>query len=56
MWDWLILLLYVVILFLFLRPGSKGPALVETFTRGIVDLIKAATGGGGWWPAAGQTA
>jgi hypothetical protein len=48
MWDWLVLLLYVAMLFLFLRPGSKGPELVEKSGRALVDLVKAATGGGSW--------
>lgn len=46
--DWLILLLYVAALFLLVRPGSKGPQLVETVTGGLVNLVTAATGGGGW--------
>jgi len=47
-WDWLILALYVAIIFLLVRPGSKGPQLVNSFTSGIVNIMKAATGGGGW--------
>lgn len=46
--DWLILLLYVAIIFLFVRPGSKGPLLVDTTGKTLVNLITAATGGGGW--------
>jgi len=46
--DWLMLLLYVAILFLLVRPGSQGPKLAETATKGLVDLMNAATGGGGW--------
>jgi hypothetical protein len=48
MWDWGILLLYVAIVFLLVRPGSKGPALIETTGKTFVDLVKAATGGGSW--------
>ena len=33
--DWLMLLLYVAILFLLVRPGSQGPKLAETFSNGI---------------------
>lgn len=47
--DWLILLLYVAIVFLFVRPGSKGPQLVETTGKTLVDLVSSVTGGGGWW-------
>lgn len=46
--DWLILVLYVAIVFLFVRPGSKGPQLVETTGKTLVNLVTAATGGGGW--------
>lgn len=46
--DWLMLLLYVAILFLLVRPGSKGPQLVGTVGDTLVDLMNAATGGGGW--------
>lgn len=46
--DWLILLLYVAILFLLVRPGSKGPALVDTVGSTLVNLVTSVTGGGGW--------
>jgi len=46
--DWLILLLYVAILFLLVRPGSKGPQLADTVGQTLVNLVNAATGGGGW--------
>lgn len=46
--DWLMLLLYVAILFLLVRPGSQGPNLLDTFAKGIVSMMNAATGGGGW--------
>lgn len=48
LWDWLILLLYVAIVFLLVRPGSKGPALVDTVGNTLTNLVNAATGGGGW--------
>ena len=48
MWDWLILLLYVAVIFLLVRPGSKGPTLVETIGKTMVNLVNSATGGGGW--------
>lgn len=46
--DWLMLLLYVAILFLLVRPGSQGPKLAETVSTALVNLMNAATGGGGW--------
>lgn len=46
--DWLMLALYVAILFLLVRPKSQGPVLVDKFTTGIVNIMKAATGGGTW--------
>lgn len=48
MWDWGILLLYVAIIFLLVRPKSLGPTLVEKVTGGVTDMITAVTGGGGW--------
>jgi hypothetical protein len=46
--DWLIFLLYVAVIFLLVRPGSQGPKLVDVTGRTLVDLVTAATGGGGW--------
>lgn len=46
--DWLILLLYVAILFLLVRPGSQGPKLIDTTGKSLIGLVNAATGGGGW--------
>lgn len=46
--DWLILLLYVAILYLLVRPGSQGPKLVSTVTSGIANLVSTATGGSDW--------
>lgn len=46
--DWLILLLYVAMLFLLVRPGSQGPKFVETTGKALTSLINAATGGGTW--------
>jgi hypothetical protein len=46
--DWLMLLLYVAILFLLVRPGSQGPTLVDKIGGALVNLTNAATGGGGW--------
>jgi hypothetical protein len=38
----------IAILFVLVRPGSKGPTLVTNVSTGIANLIKAATGGGTW--------
>jgi hypothetical protein len=38
--------IYVAIVFVLVRPGSSGPQLISTLTGGMVDLVKAATGGG----------
>lgn len=46
--DWLMLLLYVAILFLLVRPQSQGPKLVDTVGKTLVNLVNSATGGGGW--------
>jgi hypothetical protein len=39
---------YVIILFVLVRPGSKGPTLVKNLMDGISSVIKAGTGGGTW--------
>lgn len=46
--DFLIALLYVAAIYVLVRPRSQGPKLVDSLTRGTVNLVKAATGGGGW--------
>lgn len=46
--DWMMLLLYVAILFLMVRPNSQGPTLVEKTSQAFIGLVNAATGGGGW--------
>lgn len=46
--DWFILLLYVAMLFLLVRPGSQGPKIIDTTGKSLIGLINAATGGGGW--------
>lgn len=47
-WDWMVLLLYVAILFLLVRPGSKGVDLVTGVGNQLVGLVKSVTGGGSW--------
>lgn len=38
----------IAILFVLVRPGSKGPSLVTSVASGLKGLLNAATGGGGW--------
>lgn len=38
----------VAVLFVLVRPGSKGPALVTSVSTGLKGLVSAATGGGTW--------
>ena len=35
-------------IFVLVRPKSQGPALVNTITGGLNNLVKSATGGGTW--------
>lgn len=46
--DWMIGILYVAAIFVLVRPGSQGPKLVDSVTKGVTGLVNAATGGGGW--------
>ena len=46
--DWMIGLLFVAAIFVLVRPGSQGPKLVDSLTKGTTSLVNAATGGGGW--------
>lgn len=46
--DWLGLVLIVGAILIMVRPRSQGPRLVEVTTKGIVDIVKSVTGGGGW--------
>jgi hypothetical protein len=46
--DWFIGLLYVMVVFLFVRPGTQGPALVTATLTGVDNLATTATGGGTW--------
>ena len=38
----------IAVLFVLVRPGSKGPTLVSSVSSGVKGLITAATGGGSW--------
>lgn len=46
--EFLIAIVYVAAIFVLVRPRSQGPALVNSLTSGVVNLVKAATGGGTW--------
>lgn len=46
--DWMLGILYVAAIFVLVRPGSQGPKLVDSLTKGTTSLVNAATGGGGW--------
>ncbi|MDA8316516.1 MAG: hypothetical protein M0010_15305 [Actinomycetota bacterium] len=39
---------YAIVLFLLVRPGSQGPALVGNVGTGLSNVIHAGTGGGTW--------
>jgi hypothetical protein len=39
---------YAIVLFLLVRPGSKGPSLVSSTGGALSSVIKAGTGGGTW--------
>ena len=41
-------LIIVLVVFLFVRPGSKGTSLVTGVSTGLKNVITAATGGGTW--------
>lgn len=38
----------IAILFVLVRPGSKGPGLVTSVSKGLQGLLGKATGGGTW--------
>ena len=46
--EWLVLMAYVAAIYVLVRPKSQGPALVTSFTNGLVGIVNAATGGGNW--------
>jgi len=41
-------LVIILIVFLFVRPGSQGTALVTSVSTGLKNLVTASTGGGTW--------
>ena len=41
-------IIIIAVLFVLVRPGSQGPALVKYVSGALTGLVNAATGGGGW--------
>lgn len=41
-------IIIIAVLFVLVRPGSKGPTLIRAVTGGLKGLIGKATGGGTW--------
>ena len=41
-------IIIIAILFVLVRPGSKGPDLIKSVSSGLQGLIGKATGGGTW--------
>lgn len=41
-------IIVIAILFVLVRPGSKGPTLVTSVTNGLKGILGKATGGGTW--------
>ncbi len=48
-------IIIIAVLFVLVRPGSKGPDLVSGVGNGLAGLVNAATGGGGWGAGATTT-
>jgi hypothetical protein len=46
--TFLVGIVYLAALFTLVRPGSQGPTLVDNVSSGLVNLVNAGTGGGGW--------
>ncbi len=43
--TFLVGIVYLAVLFVLVRPGSQGPALLTTVSDGLTNLINAGTGG-----------
>jgi hypothetical protein len=41
-------IIILAVIFVLVRPGSKGPSLVTNIADGLSNLVNAGTGGGGW--------
>lgn len=45
---YLIILGYVAVLFVLVRPGSQGPTFVKNVGSAVSGVVSASTGGGTW--------
>jgi hypothetical protein len=43
-----VVVVYLAMLFVLVRPGSLGPSLINNVAGGLQGLITSATGGGTW--------
>lgn len=41
-------IIVLAVIFVLVRPGSKGPTLVTAVADGLSNLVNSGTGGGGW--------
>ena len=46
--KWLVIMAYVAVLFVLVRPGSQGPGFVTSVGTAMSSLVSASTGGGTW--------
>lgn len=46
--QFLVGIIFLAVIFVLVRPGSKGPQLVTNIADGLSSLVNAGTGGGGW--------
>jgi hypothetical protein len=44
----IVIFAYVIVLFVLVRPGSQGPALIGAGGTALKNVITAGTGGGSW--------
>ena len=44
----IVIFAYAIVLFLLVRPGSQGPALIGAGGTALKNVISAGTGGGTW--------
>ena len=44
--KWLVVMAYVAVLFVLVRPNSQGPSFVNAIGSAMSNVIKASTGGG----------
>jgi hypothetical protein len=46
--EWLVLMAWVAMIFVLVRPGSQGPSFVTDIGKSFASVIGASTGGGTW--------